>query len=129
MVTQTEIKNFIENNYGAIYKTSGGGKKQVGGVNVTSWLKKILGNRVFDLYLKYPDTRESDELLWFTYLNKVHNLTPGMSFKFVTNYIRVNKISQSSILRAGRYFRAKFPEFARKKDSSELEEVFQNAFM
>ena len=53
MVTQSEIKNFIENNYGSIYKTSGGGRTQFGGQNVKSWLKKLLGNRVFDLYVKY----------------------------------------------------------------------------
>tara|TARA_B100000963_G_scaffold192309_2_gene167384 strand:+ start:5 stop:1324 length:1320 start_codon:yes stop_codon:yes gene_type:complete len=53
MVTQSELKNFVENNYGSIYKTSGGGRSQLGGQNVKSWLKKILGNRVFDLYVKY----------------------------------------------------------------------------
>ena len=53
MVTQSEIKNFIENNYGSIYKTSGGGRTQFGGQNVKTWLKSILGNRVFDLYVKY----------------------------------------------------------------------------
>merc|ERR1711907_894676 len=47
------IKNLVENNYGSIYKTTGGGKKQYGGKNVKSWLKKILGNRVLDVYLKY----------------------------------------------------------------------------
>ena len=53
MVTQSQLKNFVESNYGSIYKTSGGGKSQLGGQNVKSWLKKILGNRVFDLYVKY----------------------------------------------------------------------------
>ena len=53
MVTQSEIKNFIENNYGSIYKTSGGGRTQFGGQNVKTWLKSLLGNRVFDLYVKY----------------------------------------------------------------------------
>lgn len=47
------IKNLVESNYGSIYKTTGGGKKQYGGKNVKSWLKKILGNRVLDVYLKY----------------------------------------------------------------------------
>jgi hypothetical protein len=46
-------KNIIENNYGSIYKTSGGGKKQFGGKNIKRWLKDILGNRSLDLYLKY----------------------------------------------------------------------------
>ena len=36
-------KNIIENNYGSIYKTSGGGKKQFGGKNIKRWLKDILG--------------------------------------------------------------------------------------
>jgi hypothetical protein len=48
--------NLLATAYGSIYKTSGGsitGKKQYGGQNVNSWVKKILGNRIFDLYLKY----------------------------------------------------------------------------
>ena len=47
------VANLISQNYGSIYTTSGGGKKQIGGVNVTSFLRNILGNRVLDLYLKY----------------------------------------------------------------------------
>jgi len=53
MVTQSQLKNFIEHNYGSIYKTSGGGRNQLGGQKVKTWLKKILGNRMFDLYVKY----------------------------------------------------------------------------
>ena len=47
------IEKVIQNNYGSIYKTTGGGKKQFGGRNVKSWLKSILGNRALDIYLKY----------------------------------------------------------------------------
>ena len=52
----TNINDLIVKTYGSIYKTSGGsinGKKQYGGQNVNRWVKKILGNRVFDMYLKY----------------------------------------------------------------------------
>ena len=52
-VDPKSVATFIENNYGSIYKTTGGGKKQLGGLRVTNFLKKILGNRVLDLYLKY----------------------------------------------------------------------------
>ena len=34
MVTQSQLKNFIEHNYGSIYKTSGGGRNQLGGQKV-----------------------------------------------------------------------------------------------
>lgn len=47
------IEKVIQSNYGSIYKTTGGGKKQFGGRNVKSWLKSILGNRALDIYLKY----------------------------------------------------------------------------
>ena len=52
-MSSKNIKNIIENNYGSIYKTTGGGKKQFGGKNIKSWIKKILGNRPLDVYLKY----------------------------------------------------------------------------
>ena len=53
MVTQSQLQKFIEHNYGSIYKTTGGGRSQLGGQRVKTWLKKILGNRMFDLYVKY----------------------------------------------------------------------------
>ena len=49
----SNLKVFIDNNYGSIYKTSGGAKKTFGGKNIKVWLKSILGNRVFDIYTKY----------------------------------------------------------------------------
>ena len=52
-VNMRELANLVNNNYGSIYNTSGGGKVQFGGVNVKKFLKDILGNRVFDVYLKY----------------------------------------------------------------------------
>ena len=52
-VDPKSVATFIENNYGSIYKTTGGGKKQLGGLRVNNFLKKVLGNRVLDLYLKY----------------------------------------------------------------------------
>lgn len=52
-INQNQLDIFVENNYGSIYKTTGGGKINFGGYNVTNWVKRILGNRVFDLYIKY----------------------------------------------------------------------------
>ena len=47
-------KSIIQNSpFGNIFTKGGKGKKKFGGKNVTQFLKKILGNRVFDLYLKY----------------------------------------------------------------------------
>jgi len=43
----------IVTNYGSIYKTTGGGEFQLGGVNVTQFVKNIADNRILDLYLKY----------------------------------------------------------------------------
>jgi len=47
--------------YNKLFKKSGAfptifttkGKKSLNGVNVTNFLRKILGNRVLDIYLKY----------------------------------------------------------------------------
>ena len=52
-ITKPQMAKLVENNYGSIYKSSGGGKAQIGGMPVKKFMKKILGNRVFDLYLKY----------------------------------------------------------------------------
>ena len=47
-------KSIIQNSpFGDIFTKSGKGKKMFRGKNVTQFLKKILGNRVFDIYLKY----------------------------------------------------------------------------
>ena len=46
----------IVRNYGSEYKTTGGGKRQRGGFgmeNVSSFVKKVVDNRVLDLYLKF----------------------------------------------------------------------------
>ena len=52
-VNMRNLAKMVENNYGSIYNTSGGGKVQYGGFNVNNFLKQVLGNRVFDIYLKY----------------------------------------------------------------------------
>lgn len=52
-ISKKNMANIIESNYGSIYKSSGGGKLSVGKQSVKTFLKKILGNRVLDLYLKY----------------------------------------------------------------------------
>ena len=52
-VNMRNLAKMVENNYGSIYNTSGGGKVQYGGVNVNKFLRQILGNRIFDVYLKY----------------------------------------------------------------------------
>lgn len=52
-ISKKNMANLIESNYGSIYKSSGGGKLTIGKQNVKTFLKKILGNRVLDLYLKY----------------------------------------------------------------------------
>ncbi len=52
-ISKPQMAKLVENNYGSIYKSSGGGKAQIGGMPVKKFMKKVLGNRVFDLYLKY----------------------------------------------------------------------------
>ena len=52
-VNMRELAYLVDNNYGSIYNTSGGGKTQYGGVNVKQFFKNIFGNRVLDIYLKY----------------------------------------------------------------------------
>jgi hypothetical protein len=42
----------IVQNYGSVYTTSGG-SRQVGGVSVRKFIKKIADNRLLDIYLKY----------------------------------------------------------------------------
>ena len=46
----------IVRNYGSVYKTTGGGKRQIGGFgmdSVSSFVKKLVDNRILDLYLKF----------------------------------------------------------------------------
>lgn len=52
-VNMRSVANLVSQNYGSIYTTSGGGRRQIGGVNVREFLRSVLGNRVLDLYLKY----------------------------------------------------------------------------
>ena len=52
-ISKKKIAQLVENNYGSIYKSSGGGKAQIGGMPVKRFMKRVLGNRVLDLYLKY----------------------------------------------------------------------------
>jgi len=52
-ISKKKFSKLIENNYGSIYKSTGGGKSQIGGMPVKRFMKRILGNRVLDLYLKY----------------------------------------------------------------------------
>lgn len=42
----------IVQNYGSVYTTSGG-SRQIGGVNVKKFIKKVTNNRLLDVYLKY----------------------------------------------------------------------------
>ena len=53
MDNMLEVSNYVNNKYGSIYTAKGNGKSQIGGNRVTDFAKKILGNRILDLYLKY----------------------------------------------------------------------------
>ena len=53
MDNMLEVSNYVNNKYGNIYTAKGKGKSQIGGTRVTDFAKKILGNRILDLYLKY----------------------------------------------------------------------------
>ena len=48
-----DFEKLIKLNYGSLYKTTGGGNKQVGGASINDMVKKILGSRILDVYLKY----------------------------------------------------------------------------
>ena len=52
-ISTRDLASLVDKNFGSIYNTTGGGKKQYGGVNVKGFLQGILGNRVLDIYLKY----------------------------------------------------------------------------
>ena len=53
MDNMLELSNYIDRKYGSIYTAKGNGRSQIGGTRVTDFAKKILGNRILDLYLKY----------------------------------------------------------------------------
>lgn len=49
----SNFEALIKQNYGSLYKTTGGGHRQVGGASINDMVKKILGSRILDVYLKY----------------------------------------------------------------------------
>lgn len=48
-----KIKEYLKQRYGKLHDSKGKGKKQIGGVEVKAFLKKVVDNRVLDVYLKY----------------------------------------------------------------------------
>ena len=85
MNSRLELSNYIDKKYGSIYTKSGNGKSQVGGTKVTDFAKKILGNRVLDVYLKYTALKTLTSatmvpvafILGKEYLQKVMNQSGG----------------------------------------------------
>tara|TARA_B110000211_G_scaffold234955_2_gene307766 strand:- start:1392 stop:2414 length:1023 start_codon:yes stop_codon:yes gene_type:complete len=47
------VETYITDRYKSLLTKAGRGKARFGGVSVKKWAKKIFGNRVFDLYLKW----------------------------------------------------------------------------
>lgn len=52
-INKHKIAKLVEDNYGSIYKSTGGGRVKMAGQTVKKFMKALLGNRVLDLYLKY----------------------------------------------------------------------------
>ena len=85
MNSRLELSNYIDKKYGSIYTKNGSGKYQVGGTKVTDFAKKILGNRVLDVYLKYTALKTLTSatmvpvafILGKEYLQKVMNQSGG----------------------------------------------------
>lgn len=80
-----KLSNYIGTKYGSIYTQNGNGKVQVGGTKVKHFAKKILGNRVLDIYLKYNAIKLLNSativpfafILGKEYLSKIINQTGG----------------------------------------------------
>jgi hypothetical protein len=80
-----KFNRYIEKRYGKIYSKNGRGKSQVGGTRVADFAKKILGNRVLDVYLKYTAVKTLTSatmvpvafILGKEYLQKVMNQSGG----------------------------------------------------
>ena len=49
----SSVETYIKGKYNSLLTKAGRGKARFGGVSVNKWAKKIFGNRVFDLYLKW----------------------------------------------------------------------------
>lgn len=49
----SSVETYIKGKYNSLLTKAGRGKARFGGVSVKKWAKKIFGNRVFDLYLKW----------------------------------------------------------------------------
>ena len=85
MDNMLQLSNYIGDKYGSIYTKNGNGRVQVGGTKVKDFAKKILGNRVLDIYLKYNAIKLLNSativpfafILGKEYLSKVVNQTGG----------------------------------------------------
>jgi hypothetical protein len=85
MESRLELSNYINSKYGNIYTKSGKGKTQVGGMRVNDFAKKLLGNRILDLYLKYTALKTLNSatmvpiafIMGRDYLKKILNQTGG----------------------------------------------------
>ena len=90
----------------------------------------IVRHQVRDLFTRFPGTIHSDNYLIQKWLGEYHNITYGMSYRFVTAYIMKNKISFESVTRASRYWRAKHPRlYKRDKHKAAIyERAYRSAF-
>ena len=85
MDNMLKLSKYIKKTYGSIYTTNGNGRVQVGGARVKDFAKKILGNRVLDIYLKYNAVKLLNSativpfafILGKEYLSKILNQTGG----------------------------------------------------
>ena len=52
-VDSRQLVQIIKKNYGPLYTGRGKGRSQIGGMQVKSFLDRVINNRVLDIYLKY----------------------------------------------------------------------------
>ena len=86
-------------------------------------------DKVRAVYDTWPLTVQSDRLLVLQYLKLYHNIIPSMAFRHVSQRLLECRISLESITRAGRWWRANYPEVYDRKDiATEAEESYKEVF-
>ena len=87
---------------------------------------KTTKDQVKYLYDNYPETIKDDRTLWFKFLEIFHSITPNKNYRFVVDYIQVNKLNNESVTRAGRKFRELEPK--KYKRDEKITRTYEKAF-
>jgi len=86
-------------------------------------------SQVLYLYKYFPDTVQSDNLLFFKVLEVFYRIKPDFdNFRYVLEFVQRNKIKYETYSRTGRKLRNEFPERFERFGTGVRERVFRDFF-